>query len=161
MIHFQEHEMGWKWIICFEPRWNPSENWSYISSGYWHGHSSCIPLLQAWISLTVSGVGQVALLHLAVTLSAEDEGDGGLRGWKRGSRGSHQFLTISAWNERGGFCSHFIGQHWSHDTNLTGVAGAGGRSYKMQRNANEHHLCHSFGEMQLDNKASLCMQRCS
>ena len=29
-------------------------------------------------------------------------------------------LTGSAWNERGGFCSHFIGQHWSHDTNLTG-----------------------------------------
>ena len=89
-------------------------------------------------------MGQAALLHLAATLSAEDEGDGGHWGWKRGTGVSYQFLTTSAWNERSDFCSHFIGQHWSHDTNLNG-----GRSYKRQRNANEHRLCHSFAEKQL------------
>ena len=109
-------------------------------------------------------MGQVTLLHLAVTLSAEDKGDGG-QGLEKRKQRITPVLTISAWNERGGFCSHFIGQHWSHDTNLTGPGRRGqgevagdGLSYKMQRNAKGHHRCHSFGEKQLDSKASLCMQ---
>lgn len=71
-------------------------------------------------------MGQVTLLHLAVTLSAEDEGDGG-KGLEKRKWRITPVLTISAWNERGGFCSHFIGQHWSHDTNLTGPSGEVGR----------------------------------
>ena len=81
-------------------------------------------------------MGQVTLLHLAVTLSAEDKGDGG-QGLEKRKQRITPVLTISAWNERGGFCSHFIGQHWSHDTNLTGPGrrgpgGGGGGRAKLQ-----------------------------